>query len=148
MLRSCFAILFVLFSSSAGAQLIHSPAYRKQLNEEYTSGFFGSDDAYMIVPVDDRSSSAYFNVFQYLQGRVPGLSVYNPYANGSDTHVYYRGGRPVFFLDEMRVDLSAINNISLFDVALIKVFRSPFMGAIGGGPNGAIAVYTKRGDEE
>ena len=31
------------------------------------------------------------------------------------------------------------------DVAMVKVFRPPFFGAIGGGSGGAIAVYLKRG---
>ena len=31
------------------------------------------------------------------------------------------------------------------DVAMIKVFRPPFMGGFGGGGNGAIAVYYKKG---
>jgi hypothetical protein len=31
------------------------------------------------------------------------------------------------------------------DVAMIKVFDPPFFGAAGGGPGGAVAVYTKKG---
>ena len=31
------------------------------------------------------------------------------------------------------------------DVAMIKVFRPPFLGAPGGGSGGAIAIYTKKG---
>lgn len=31
------------------------------------------------------------------------------------------------------------------DVAMIKVFRPPFLGAFGGGAGGAIAVYYKKG---
>ena len=56
-------------------------------------------------------------------------------------------GRPALFLDEVRVDASLLSSISINDVALIKVFRPPFFGALGGG-SGAIAVYTKEGDEE
>jgi hypothetical protein len=148
MLRSCIIILLILSAITSHGQPIQSERYRKQLNEAYTSGLFNSDDAYMIVPDNDISSSAYLNVFQYLQGRVPGLLIYNADRFGTFPSVSYRRGRPAFFLDEMRVDLNALNNLSLPDIALIKVFRSPFFGAIGGGPNGAIAVYTKRGDEE
>jgi hypothetical protein len=32
------------------------------------------------------------------------------------------------------------------DVAMIKVFRPPFMGGIGGG-NGAVAIWTRRGGD-
>lgn len=31
------------------------------------------------------------------------------------------------------------------DVAMIKIFRPPFFGAMGGGAGGAVAVYTKKG---
>jgi len=33
------------------------------------------------------------------------------------------------------------------DVAYIKVLRPPFIGAMGGGSNGAIAIYTRKGNE-
>jgi len=147
MLRSAIILCAVFSSAFSLAQTVNSEEYRKQLNEEYTSGLFSTDNAYMLVPDDDPASVSYWNVFQYLQGRVPGLNIRNAYSFGS-TRVAYRGGRPAFFLDEMRVDQSVINNINVSDIALVKIFRAPFMGAIGGGPNGAIAVYTKRGDEE
>jgi len=38
-----------------------------------------------------------------------------------------------------------LQNVSMNDVAMIKVFRPPFFGAMGGGAGGAIAVYTKKG---
>jgi hypothetical protein len=33
------------------------------------------------------------------------------------------------------------------DVAMIKVFNPPFFGAAGGGAGGAVAIYTKKGDQ-
>jgi hypothetical protein len=46
----------------------------------------------------------------------------------------------------MMVDAATVQNIPMTDVAMIKVFNPPFLGAAGGGgANGAIAVYTKRG---
>jgi hypothetical protein len=37
--------------------------------------------------------------------------------------------------------------MNMSDVAYVKVFRPPFVGAIGGGSNGAIAVYTRKGGD-
>ena len=37
--------------------------------------------------------------------------------------------------------------MNMSDVAYIKVFRPPFIGSIGGGANGAIAVYTRKGGD-
>lgn len=42
-------------------------------------------------------------------------------------------------------DITMVQNTPMTDVAMIKVFRPPFMGAPGGGSGGAIAIYTKKG---
>ena len=39
-----------------------------------------------------------------------------------------------------------LNSVPVNDIAYIKVFRPPFMGG-SGGSGGAIAIYTKRGDD-
>jgi hypothetical protein len=48
-------------------------------------------------------------------------------------------------LNEINSDVSQLQNINMNDVAMIKIFRPPFFGAMGGGAGGAIAVYTKKG---
>jgi hypothetical protein len=45
----------------------------------------------------------------------------------------------------MQMDASALQGIPMSDVAMVKVFRPPFLGGFGGGSGGAIAVYTKKG---
>ena len=60
----------------------------------------------------------------------------------------WRGGTPDLFLNEMRTDAQGLSSISMSDIAYIKVFRPPFMGATGGGAGGAIAVYTKKGGQQ
>ena len=57
----------------------------------------------------------------------------------------WRGGTPSLYVNEMAGDLSLVQNTPMTDVAMIKVFRPPFMGGFGGGSGGAIAVYTKKG---
>lgn len=146
MLRFVLIILLTSVFTTSYAQLVQSEKYRRALNEKYTSSLFSSDDAWMLVPPDDPAALGSFNVFQYMQGRVPGLQIYHSY--GIKPVVRYRSVRPTFFLDEVRVDEYVINSVNINDVALIKIFRPPFIGAIGAGPGGAIAVYTKDGDEE
>lgn len=146
MLKKMIFIAVLGFSVSAPAQgLIFQGPYREQLNNEYCSGLFRGQDAYMLAPMDDPTSTSYFSVFQYLQGRIPGLMIYDPY--GMVPWVSFRFARPAFFLDEMPVDAALLNDINMNDVAIIKVFRPPFLGAIGNGWGGAIAVYTKKGGE-
>src|SRR6476620_1662377 len=45
----------------------------------------------------------------------------------------------------MPVDISQLTDMSMANVAYIKVFNPPFFGAFGGGASGAIAVYTPKG---
>jgi hypothetical protein len=111
----------------------------QQFNEEYASGLFRSGDERLISVMDDPSAIGFVNVFNYLQGRVAGLQI-SP--NGA---ARWRGGRVTFFLDEMRTSAQQIANIPMADIAIVKAFPPPFLGASGGG--GAIAVYTRRGGE-
>ena len=47
----------------------------------------------------------------------------------------------------MITDAIVLQSIPMSEVDLIKVFRPPFFGAVGGGSGGAIAVYTKKGSD-
>ena len=141
MIRMMFLILLTWLSTNLSAQKL---TYIQTLEKKYTTGLFSSDNAHILVPMNDPAASSAINIFQYLQAKVPGLSIY-----GAQTYspaVSYRLGTPAFFLDEMRVDIRALLSVNVNDVALVKVFRPPFLGSIGGA-NGAIAVYTKEGDE-
>jgi hypothetical protein len=48
----------------------------------------------------------------------------------------------------MQTDPDLIKSIPMLDIAYIKVFRPPFIGAMGGGSGGAIAIYTRKGNDE
>jgi hypothetical protein len=85
-----------------------------------------------------------FTIFQYLQSKVSGLVI-----NTTDVTkpaLTWRGGAPVLFLNEMPTDINMLNNISISDVAYIKVLRPTFVGGFGGS-SGAIAVYLRRGGD-
>lgn len=114
----------------------------KTTEERYTSGMFKSDNGYTFDLTGQ--TLPYTSIFQYLQGRVPGLMISG---NPSDPSVRWRGGSPGFFLDEVPVSAEEIGNITVDDIALVKVYRPPFYGGFGGS-NGAIAIYTKRGGDE
>lgn len=140
MKRLIFPIIILFFALYTHAQ----PRIVKDIEDRYVSALFKDKDAYTFVPSEDVSGLGSFTVFQYLQGRVAGLQINgNPFS----PYITYRAGRPALFINEMRVDAQALSSISMMDVALIRVHRPPFFGGFGGG-NGAIAVYTKSGDEE
>lgn len=114
------------------------------LDEKYASGLFKSGDGYQFDLVNDQSSFSYPNVLSYLQGKVAGLQIN---ANSSPPSLSWRGGTPTLFLDETQTDADLISSVPVSDIAYVKVFRPPFIGAVGGGAGGAIAIYTRKGGD-
>ncbi len=117
----------------------------QKLDEQYARGLFEGGDAYQFDLTSDPTSNSYQSVFAYLQGKVAGLQITTNSGNPSGgPSLIWRGGSPVVYLNEMQSDVSQLSNMSMADVAYIKVFRPPFMGGMNGA-NGAIAVYTRKG---
>ena len=115
----------------------------QKLDEEYVrSPLFGGDNGYAFSG-DDIQNSGGIDALNFLRGRVAGLQIGT--GPTGETTVQWRGSATTLFLDEMQVDAVVLSGVPATDIALIKVFRPPFFGAFGGGPGGAIAVYTKRG---
>ena len=115
----------------------------QQFNEQYVSGLFKSGDERMISIMDDPSAFGLGNIFSYLQGRVAGLQITQAGFSGGGAR--WRGSPVSFFVDEVRVAPQQVANIPMADIAIVKAFPPPFVGAPGGG--GAIAIYTRRGGE-
>lgn len=118
-----------------------SPA--QQFNEKYVRGLFQSADERVISIMDDPSAFAMPNILTYLQGRVAGLQIFTNGFNGGSAR--WRGGPVTFFIDEIRTSAQQVANIPMTDIAIVKAYPPPFMGAPGGG--GGIAIYTRRGGE-
>lgn len=114
------------------------------MDEKYASGMFSGGDATTFDLTDDVAAMGAYNIFSYLQGRVAGLQINT---GGGQTSLQWRNATPTLFLNEMPVDVTAIENIPVTDIAYVKAFRPPFFGASGGGAGGAIAIYTKKGGE-
>ncbi|MDP4284152.1 MAG: hypothetical protein Q8891_06990 [Bacteroidota bacterium] len=114
------------------------------MDEKYTSGLFSGGDAFQFDLLTDPSARSSIDIFNYLQGKVAGLQI------NTSSHpptLQWRGGTPQIFLDETPSDANMISSIPVSDVAYIKVLRPPFIGGIGGGGAGAIAIYTRHGDD-
>lgn len=126
------------------------------LDEKYATGLFAeSSNAYGFDIINDQRAQTSLDIAHYLQNEVPGLSISIPMlgtngasdANSSDApDFFFRDGRPDIFLDEMPATSEDIQHIPMSNVAYIKVFKPPFMGASGGGASGAIVVYTRKGE--
>jgi len=122
--------------------IVHSKVKTRvqELNEQYTSGLFANGDGYSFDMTDEISGQG---VLAFLQGRVPGLTINNPFS--IDASATWRGSSTSFYVNEFQAEADQVNTLSISDIAYVKVFRPPFFGGFGGGGGGAIAIYTKKG---
>jgi hypothetical protein len=116
-----------------------------KLDEKYASGLFQSGNSRMFNLIDDPDAVASGNALMYLQGRVAGLQIEG---SGFQYSARWRGGSPAFFIDEMPMTIEDVSTIPASDIAMIKIFSPPFMGAFGNGGGGAIAIYRKKGGDD
>ncbi|MFT4152216.1 hypothetical protein [Parafilimonas sp.] len=114
----------------------------EKMDEKYASGLFSGGDAIQFDVINDPFGKV-GDIFSYLQGKVAGLQITG---QGSGAQLSWRGGAPQLYVDEMPTDADMVSGININDVAYIKAFRPPFMGGFNGA-NGAIAIYTRRGDD-
>jgi len=118
---------------------------KELLNDRYTSGLFKNAEG-TIFDIENETIGAYFNILDWLEGRVAGLQVF---VSGSGVRVpVIRGSVATIFVDEMRMDALFLNALPVNDIAMIKVIKGPFAGAVGNGGGGTIAIYTIRADDE
>lgn len=107
-----------------------SPSFRNNLDGKTFSG------------IDNDDITKFNNLLNFLQSNIPGLMIRS---DGIMNSVTWRNDPVTFFIDEIRVDVSAIRNIPGSEIALIKTYPPPATMTsfvFGGG----IAIYTKKGD--
>ncbi|MDB5202811.1 MAG: hypothetical protein JWQ27_2220 [Ferruginibacter sp.] len=119
------------------------------VNNIYSTGLFEMSDQTLIM-----NEGNYFDIWQYIQGQVPGISInkadegvqvsFNRF-NNLDIFTGAPGDNNVrFFLNEVPVSVDIVDIVNPNDVAIVKVYK----GATGialGADRGAIAIYTKKG---
>lgn len=148
MKRIFLMIGIIAFSISSFSQRRIAPQKTKEeiLNETYCTGLFNTQHADYFDFEDESvntSAMGYLNVLDWLNGRVAGLRVYSTRNNLRIPFI--RNQRADVFVNEMRVDYDYLNLLPVTDIAMIKIMKSPFASPFGSG--GAIAIYTKRGED-
>jgi len=141
------AALFTIgFSALAQVNLSRkSKSAEEILNDQYASGMFKTAEG-TIIDVENENVQAYLNILDWLDGRVAGVKIY---VTRSGVRVpVIRGSVASIYVDEMRMDPSFLNSLSVNDIAMIKVIKGPFAGAVGNGGGGVIAIYTIKADDE
>lgn len=139
------SIISVLLSAQTytGKQTV-SP--QEKLNNEYCTGLFKTYDGTIFDLQNENSSKAYLNILGWLQGRVAGLQVY--YQKDRTPVAFIRNTKASIYLDEILVDPEFLSFLPVSDIAMIKIIKGPFAGAVGNGPGGVIAIYTLKGEDE
>lgn len=89
----------------------------------------------------------YTDMFQVLQGRVPGVSVVGNSVSIRGTNSLYLSNDPLFLIDGTQVSASTFRMVNPKDVEYIEILKGPSAAIYGiQGANGVIAAYTKRGE--
>lgn len=115
----------------------------QKLDEEYASGLFSGGINSRTLDLRNEIISG-GSIFQYLVGRIAGLSITGGAGNYT---VSFRGGgfgggNVTLFLDEMQTDANMIENIPVAEIAMVKLLPNS-VATPGGGT--ALAIYTKKG---
>ncbi|HUC80542.1 MAG TPA: hypothetical protein VMR70_06475 [Flavisolibacter sp.] len=125
----------------------------EEMDAEYTSGAFaGNLNSRTLIVEDDPSFLGSQSILTYLHSRVAGLQIN---AEAVEDAIYWRGHPTSLFIDEIsqrtlgedgKIIESAgyLLSLNMSEVAMIKIFEPPFVGAWGNGAGGAISVYLKK----
>ncbi|HWB91628.1 MAG TPA: hypothetical protein VG605_07240, partial [Puia sp.] len=115
------------------------------LDEKYATGIFKREVGYQFDVKDDPLALHSTDIFAYLKQVVPGLEV--QYKDGYPV-VKWRQATPAFFVDEEGMQADLAGDIPITDIAYVKVFYPPFlMGGVVNPRAGAIAIYTRKGED-
>ncbi len=114
----------------------------EQFDETYSRGLFRNNDAIVFDGIEDETISQSVSLFQFLQGRVPGLTVERD-SLGYEV-AKWRNEIAEIFVDEFRMEPGDHLFVSPPNIAMIKVYRPPaLLSPLSNA--GAIAIYTKKG---
>jgi TonB-dependent SusC/RagA subfamily outer membrane receptor len=106
-------------------------------------GIYRTPD-YVLEVTDDMRT--YGSVLDMIQGRIPGVQVTgnNVLIRGPSTFV--GSNEPLYLIDNIPVDVSAVQSMNPMDVERIEVLKGPSAAIYGArGANGVIAIFTIRG---
>jgi hypothetical protein len=114
----------------------------KKIDKVYTASVFKDGISTNLLVGNDPRATNYGSLFQYLQGKIPGIVIRDPL--GDVPSITWRNDPVSFFLNNFSSSAADIRNTPMMDVEYVKVY-DPSMGGAFGAYGGVISVYTKRG---
>jgi TonB-dependent SusC/RagA subfamily outer membrane receptor len=111
--------------------------------QEVTEGIYHSAD--FVLEVTDEMRT-YGSVLEMIQGRIPGVMVTGNSVLIRGPSTFLGSNEPLYLIDNIPVDVSAVQSMSPMDVERIEVLKGPSAAIYGvRGANGVIAIFTRRG---
>ena len=88
----------------------------------------------------------YSNILDYMQGKVPGVNITGNRVIIRGINTFYGSTDPLFLLDGVPIDASAVPSLNPLDIAIIEVLKGPEAAIYGSrGANGVIAFFSRTG---
>lgn len=129
----------ILFNIPEENQLNDVVIKAKKKEKDNGPSMYGFAD-YTYIP--EEKGPHYSNIFMLIQVAIPNVSV-----SGNSVRFNRYNGPPYILVDGIPTDMDLLNSISTDDVAKIEAIKGPGAAIFGSqGSNGAILIYTKRGD--
>ncbi len=108
-----------------------------------TKGIYHTAD-YVLEVTDEMRT--YSSVLDMIQGRIPGVMVSGNSVLIRGPSSFYGSNEPLYLIDNIPVDVNAVQSMNPMDVERIEVLKGPSAAIYGvRGANGVIAIYTIRG---
>jgi hypothetical protein len=149
MKKLIISAMILLVTLNAFSQKRIAPKTREEkLNEEYCNGMFKSSEGQYFDLLNDNSATSvhgYYNILDWLQGRVASLQVFT--LRDNSRLAVMRNSIAGIYVDEIQRTPDFLNSLPVSDIAMIKIIKGPFLGGFNS-PGGAIAIYTIPADDE
>jgi len=118
-----------------------------ELDKKYTSGMFsGIARGHQLNALDDPAAERSIDVFGYIVFRIPGLKTAGSFGSRKIINAF-RGGVPILFINEIESPDDMLETLSVTQLAYVKFIPGIVIGSSGVYTDGALYIYTKRGDE-
>jgi hypothetical protein len=111
--------------------------------KENVSGMFGGIDGTVIDGLESDEIAHAGNLFNFLTGKVAGLNIKT--TDEGIEELVWRKHTTEIYIDEIKADPEMALDISLSDIAMIKIFEPGVPVSFGSASGGTIAIYLKKG---
>jgi len=131
------------FKVKSGILLDEVQAIGQKVTGDGHFRLYGEPDVSLVVL--DEDIDKYFNILDYLEGRVAGVIV-----TGDEVRIRGAVRNPLLIVDGIDTDWSDTRNIPMGDIDKIEILKTGFSTSVYGsrGADGVIAVLTKMGKGE